>query len=616
MIDRRAVILTALSVEYKAVRAHLEDLTESVHKEGTVYEIGLFTAGTERWEVCIAEIGAGNPTAAGEAERAINYFEPEVALFIGVAGGVKDVQLGDVVAASKIYGYESGKQEREFKPRPEVRMSSYSLVQRARAEAKKENWKHRIIGVRNSSYPRALIGALAAGQKVIANKRSDLFEFLKTNYNDVLAVEMEGEGFLSAVDANERVKALIIRAISDQIDNKSDIDDAIRQDNAARHASAFAFEILANLQGPDDAARPTKATERATRELVSSSAYTATPPAVPEIFLGRDDDLTELKRRLRILGPQSDSASVQVLTALRGWPGIGKTAMATVLAHDKDIERAFPDGVLWTSLGQSPSVLIELGNWGRALGTDEILKAATIREATSLLSARLSGKRLLLIVDDVWEVAHVIPFRQLQVSNSALLITTRQPGVVDGLSLNSDSVYNLPALTEERAVELLEVLAPSVVAMHRSECAELAEAVECLPLALHVAGRLLAAEARMDWGVVELLEELREGATLIEAKAPADMMDYESQTIPTVAALLRKSTDRLDQSTREYFAMLAPFAPKPATFNLESLQAIWELDDPKPIARTLVEHGLIEPVGGRFQMHALLVSLANSFLNP
>src|SRR5947209_3908117 len=86
----RAVILTALSVEYEAVRAHLINLQEEVHK-GTIYERGSLIAGEWQWEIGIVQIGAGNSTAAFEAERAMGYLTPNIVLFVGVAGGLMDV---------------------------------------------------------------------------------------------------------------------------------------------------------------------------------------------------------------------------------------------------------------------------------------------------------------------------------------------------------------------------------------------------------------------------------------------------------------------------------------------------------------------------------------------
>ena len=81
--------------------------------------------------------------------EAITYFDPEVILFVGVAGGVKEknVKIGDVVAVNKAYGYESGKaHDTGFLTRPEVGICSYRLVERAKAEARKRTWLQRIPG--------------------------------------------------------------------------------------------------------------------------------------------------------------------------------------------------------------------------------------------------------------------------------------------------------------------------------------------------------------------------------------------------------------------------------------------------------------------------------------
>ncbi len=72
----------------------------------------------------------------------------------------------------------------------------------------------------------------------------------------------------------------------------------------------------------------------------------------------------------------------------------------------------------------------------------------------------------------------------------------------------------------------------------------------------------------------------------------------------------------LDEHTRDCYAFLGAFAPKPATFDLEAMQAVWDVGAPKPIAKKLINYGLLEPVGGgRFQMHALLVAHARSLLS-
>jgi NB-ARC domain len=339
-----------------------------------------------------------------------------------------------------------------------------------------------------------------------------------------------------------------------------------------------------------------------------------TAPALPPLVIGRDEAVQELKLRLGVTPSDRRSTSTQVITAVRGWPGVGKTTLVASLAHDAQVRALYPNGILWMSLGRDPTILSKLAEWGRALGTSAVTSAQSIQEATAQLTALVRGRRMLLILDDVWVAEHGRAF-MVGGEGCATLITTRSKTVAQQLSPTADATYKLEVLSEGMAVELLKALAPTVVERHDAACRELMQELDRLPLAIQVAGRLLDAEADSGFDVTVLLKELREGARLLEARAPVDITDVEHETTPTVAALLQKSTERLDNVARDCFAYLGVFAPEPATFDLAALQAVWEMTDPKPVVDILVARGLIEPSGnGRFQLHSLLALHARSFL--
>jgi nucleoside phosphorylase len=243
---RKAVILTALELELRALHVLLTDLRRVVHEAGTVYHVGRLETASASWEIPTVAVGAGNPGAAAEAERAITRWHPEFVLFVGVAGGIKGVELGDVVAATEVYGYHAGKALDEFKPRPDVWKSAYGLVSQARAAALEENWQARIVGP-TGGWPKAIVEPIAAGEQVVASTRSATYLFIREAYSRAVAVEMEGAGFLRAAYGNQQVEALVVRGISDMLGDKEQADQDGWQPVAAGNAAAFAIEILANL---------------------------------------------------------------------------------------------------------------------------------------------------------------------------------------------------------------------------------------------------------------------------------------------------------------------------------------------------------------------------------
>jgi transcriptional regulator with XRE-family HTH domain len=315
-----------------------------------------------------------------------------------------------------------------------------------------------------------------------------------------------------------------------------------------------------------------------------------------------------------LIAPAGDSVALQNLVVVRGLPGVGKSTIAAALAHDADLMHSF-EGCLWASLGQSPDPLGQIGAWGRALGLNDLDRERNKTHARARLTAALGQRRLLLLIDDAWTAEAAIDL-MIGGSRCATLITTRITDVADSLAPTENDLYLLDVLSEDNSVKLLERVASSVVAAHRGEARELAIELERLPLALQVAGHLLREEARNGGlGLGQLLQDLRDATRLLPKRAPVDMAGGWT-TPPTVNALLRKSTDVLSEEARKCFAYLAPFAAKPATFDLAALDAVWkDMADAKQMAALLTARGLLEPIGSRFWVHALLIAHAKSILS-
>jgi nucleoside phosphorylase len=253
---RRALIITALSSEYAGVRHHLSNVREEELPHGMVAEVGEFRGPSTSWSVWLIEAGMGNENAALETDRAVAHVRPEVVLFVGIAGGRKDVEIGDVVVASKIYGYESGKDEDTFRPRPDAPEPTYRILQRARAVARQGDWRERLLLGDGQRAPEVRIKPIAAGEKVVGSRKSAVAKLLDEHYNDTAAVDMEGHGFLRAMHARAGSEALVVRGVSDLFDDKAATDAAGGQALAVKNAAAFAIEVLARFEPEPDQSLP------------------------------------------------------------------------------------------------------------------------------------------------------------------------------------------------------------------------------------------------------------------------------------------------------------------------------------------------------------------------
>ena len=334
------------------------------------------------------------------------------------------------------------------------------------------------------------------------------------------------------------------------------------------------------------------------------------PPA-PAVFEGRDEALSELVAALK-LGQDATAAELRPI-ALRGMGGVGKTTLAAALAHHPDVEAALPDGTLWAGLGPEPNVMSELAAWGTQFGED--FSTYDSPEARSrALSTLLHGKKALLVVDDVWQ-ADAARYFLVGGLGCRTLITTRDDPVAHALAGRTGR--QVRALIKEAGLNLLRKIATPAVSADEEGARGLVAELGGLPLALTLAGRMIADEWEAGMGVAGALGELKQSEARLDLTGAEKRAELPAAEL-SLRAVLGISYDRLpDEATRRAFRFLAAFGPSPLAFSLEGAAAVWGMED-RPAQKTLaalVGRALVETTeGGRYSLHTTLADFAESLL--
>jgi tetratricopeptide (TPR) repeat protein len=376
------------------------------------------------------------------------------------------------------------------------------------------------------------------------------------------------------------------------------------------HEQAQAFEKLIDILRHKEFLQTTRgvAAEEEVREIAKEREAPFLAPSRPHYTLvGREGLVAELKGQFT----QADGLNI---AAIYGLPGVGKTTLAIELANDPQMMAHFEDGVLWAGLGRRPNIMALLSLWGGALGIpmDEIAKLLLLEERARAIHAAIGTKRMLLVIDDVWEASEGMAFK-IGGPNCAYLVTTRLPKVA--IDFAGEGARVLQELDLKDGLRLLSRFTPEVVDGSPGEALELVQEVGCLPLAIVLMGKYLQREAHIGQAqrlrrAMQRLEQKEARMQLTQTASPLDHQPSLPIDTPlSLHTVIAISDESLDEASQRVLRALSVFPPKPNTFSEDA--ALYVAQVPVETLDHLSDCGLIESrPPNRFTLHQTIAEYA------
>ncbi|MBP1468715.1 hypothetical protein EYB53_023575, partial [Candidatus Chloroploca sp. M-50] len=296
-------------------------------------------------------------------------------------------------------------------------------------------------------------------------------------------------------------------------------------------------------------------------------AHPLMAPVVPAGFVARP---TEFERAMALLlGPQDD-ASAAPIVALCGAGGYGKTTLAAALCHDERVCSACADGILWVTLGEKSSASTLTGT------IEDLIIALTggarqgftgVDAAAARLAELLGDKAILLVVDDVWDAAHLKPFL-LGAPRCPRLITTRNRDTIPPAARQVD----IDAMRREEALALISGgLAPDNGQVEQLQA--LASHVGQWPLLLTLVNGALREQCTYGTSLADAIAYVEAGLAE-EGVTAFDTSNAEGRD-RAVSKTLEISLALLSEAERARYSELAIF-PEDAHIPQATLERYWK----------------------------------------
>ncbi len=337
-------------------------------------------------------------------------------------------------------------------------------------------------------------------------------------------------------------------------------------------------------------------------------------PPLPTYYVERPEYSQNLKTRLLT---ESSDVHTLVVTAIHGLGSVGKSTIATALAHDQEVQAHFRDGILWATLGQQPNLLSLLSGWVQALG-DYSFKATSTEATSNQLRTLLDDKAVLLVVDDAWNTEDAQAFN-VGGARCQVLVTTREAEIAQVLGA---STYSLDVMTPSQSMELLtKKIGRELTDTETTDAEALAKEVGYLPLALELAAVQVASGTPWTVLVQDMQQEVACLKTL-DNKSAREISDEASLKRLSLTASLNLSVQRLPEKTRKNFIWLG-ILPEDVTITQTMVATLWDMDNERDAgdelvylhSKALLLSGVPLPAGTpTYRLHDLFYDLARNLL--
>lgn len=217
-------IIIAMDEELNALKKYLK-----INNERKIYNLSFLESEIKDKKCVIVKCGIGKVNAARTTQILIDNYKIDYIINIGVAGGLKNTQIGDIVIASKLVQYDFDITKFNHELGFITGVGKY-----INCDEKLINKAINIKGHKTS------LGIIATGDTFITSIEQS--KFIEKEF-DALAVEMEGAA-IAQICYLCNIPFMIIRSISDNPNNDNQVDFENFLDTSSSKVAEFVNKLL------------------------------------------------------------------------------------------------------------------------------------------------------------------------------------------------------------------------------------------------------------------------------------------------------------------------------------------------------------------------------------